>query len=180
MIFYPKEFNYSHNSILTSMKKYAIWMLIICIVPILLLFVLPALGFGEIVTNSILISVLFIIFMVMPENIDTIDKTGNAIHLKNPVRNKNSLKIDPKKLGLSIGFTFFLLYIGCMILMHFLGHDGTVTYFNSMLHGIDTSSIVKMHITFAEAFAGIIELFILGTFIGICIGGFYNILLRGK
>jgi hypothetical protein len=32
--------------------------------------------------------------------------------------------------------------------------------------------IVKMNVTLTEALAGIIEIFVLGTFIGICIGGF--------
>lgn len=164
----------------THMKKYTIWMLIISIIPILLLFILPILGLGEIANDIILIAVLLFIFMLMPKNIADIDKTDDSVHLKKSGSNINSFKIDPGKLGLSIGFTFFLLYIGCMLLMYFLGHDGTVTYFNNMLHGIDTSTIVKMHVTFTEAFAGIIEIFILGTFIGICIGGFYNILLRGR
>lgn len=162
------------------MKKYTIWMLVICIIPILLLFVLPTLGLGEIANDFILLTVLLTIFMVMPDDVDDTDRMGDAVHLKNSGRNKNSFKIDPRKLGLSIGFTFFLLYIGCMLLLYFLGHDGTITYFNNMFHGIDTSSIVKMNVTPTEAFAGIIEIFILGTFIGICIGGFYNILLRGR
>ena len=164
---------------LSSMKKDTIWMLVICIIPILLLFVLPTLGLGEIANDFILATLLLIIFMVIPENIPEKGGISESVHIKNSVRNNSSFKIDPRKLGLSIGFTFFLIYIGCMLLMHFLGHDGTVTYFNNMLHGIDTSSIVKMNVTLTEAFAGIIEIFILGTFIGICIGGFYKILLRG-
>jgi hypothetical protein len=161
------------------MKKYTLWMLIICVIPILLLFVLPTLGFGEIINDLILVTALFVIFMVMPENIDEIDET-DTVYSKNHKKKINIFRIDPRKLGISIGFTFFLLYIGCMILMYYLGHDGTVTYFNNMLHGIDISTIVKMNVTLAEAFAGIIEIFILGTFIGLCIGGFYNILLRGR
>lgn len=162
------------------MKKYTIWMLVICIIPILLLFVLPTFGFGEIANDIILISVLLTIFMVIPKDIDDMDKIDDTVHLIKSGKNKNSFKIDPRKFGLSIGFTFFLLYIVCMILMYFLGHDGTVTYFNNMLHGIDISSIVKINVTLTEAFAGIIEIFVLGTFIGICIGGFYNILLVGR
>lgn len=162
------------------MKKYTLWMLIGCIIPILLLFFLPALGFGEVVNDLILITVILIIFMVLPQDTDDIDKTTEADHLQSFRKNINSFKIDPKKLGLSIGFTFFLLYIGCMIMMYFLGHNGTITYFNNMLHGIDISTIIKMNITLGEALGGIIEIFILGTFIGICIGGFYNILLKGR
>lgn len=159
------------------MNKYMRWMVIVCLIPILLLFVLPIIGFGEIVTDLILIVVLLIVFMMMPENID---KTEDSVNLKNSERKKNSLKVDPKKLGLSIGFTFSFLYIGCIMLMYFLGHDGSVLFFNNMLHGIDTSLIVKMHVTIAEAMAGFIEVFILGTFIGFCIGGFYNLLFNGK
>lgn len=82
--------------------------------------------------------------------------------------------INVKKFGLAFGLTGALLYLGCMILMITVGHDGTVKFFNSLLHGLDVSSIVRMNIPLWEAVLGIIETFILGWLVGACIAGFYN------
>ncbi len=82
--------------------------------------------------------------------------------------------INVKKLGLAFGLTGTLLYLGCMVLMFTVGHDGTVKFFNSLLHGLDVSSIVRIEIPLWEAGIGIVETFILGWLIGACIAGFYN------
>lgn len=86
--------------------------------------------------------------------------------------------INVKKLGLAFGLTGALLYLGCMVLMLTVGHNGTVNFFNSLLHGLDVSSIVRMDIPLWEAGIGIIETFILGWLVGACIAGFYNMTLK--
>lgn len=88
--------------------------------------------------------------------------------------------INVKKFGLAFGLTGALLYLGCMILMLTVGHDGTVKFFNSILHGVDVSSIVRMDVPIWEALIGIIEIFVLGWLIGACIAGFYNASIKGK
>jgi hypothetical protein len=82
--------------------------------------------------------------------------------------------INIKKFGLAFGVTGVLLYLGCMILMLMVGHDGTVVFFNSILHGFDTSSIVRMDVPLIEAVIGIVETFVLGWLIGAAIAGIYN------
>lgn len=82
--------------------------------------------------------------------------------------------INVKKLGLAFGLTGALLYLGCIILMLTVGHSGTVKFFNSILHGLDVSTIVRMDVPLWEAGLGIIETFILGWLVGVCIAGFYN------
>lgn len=82
--------------------------------------------------------------------------------------------INVKKFGLAFGLTGALLYMGCMILMVTVGHGGTVKFFNSLLHGLDVSSIVRMDVPLWEAGIGIVETFILCWLIGACIAGFYN------
>lgn len=74
--------------------------------------------------------------------------------------------INVKKFGLAFGLTGALLYIGCIILMLLVGHPGTVKFFNSILHGLDVSSIVRMDVPLWEAGVGLIETFILGWLIG--------------
>ena len=82
--------------------------------------------------------------------------------------------LNIKKLGFSLGLTGALLYLGCMIVMATVGRDGTIAFFNSLLHGLDTSSIIRMDIPLTEALLGIAQSFILGWLVGACIGAFYN------
>ena len=82
--------------------------------------------------------------------------------------------INVKKFGLATGLTGALLYLGCAIVMATVGHDGTVKFFNSLLHGLDVSTIVRMNVPLWEAGVGIVETFVLGWLVGACIAGFYN------
>lgn len=82
--------------------------------------------------------------------------------------------INAKKFGLAVGLTMALLYLGCAVVMATVGHDGTVKFFNSLLHGLDVSTIVRMNVSLGEATVGIIETFVLGWLVGACIAAFYN------
>jgi hypothetical protein len=87
-------------------------------------------------------------------------------------------KLNVKKLGLAIGVTGALLYLICMVVMFTMGHDGTILFFNSLLHGLDVSSVMRMEMPLWEAGIGIVETFILGWFIGACIAVFYNATMK--
>jgi len=87
--------------------------------------------------------------------------------------------INIKKFGLAFGCTGAILYLGCMSLMLTVGHEGTVSFFNSLLHGLDVSSIIRMEVPLWEAAIGIVETFVLGWLIGACIAGFYNASIKG-
>lgn len=82
--------------------------------------------------------------------------------------------INAKKFGLAVGLSMALLYLGCAVVMATVGHDGTVKFFNSLLHGLDVSTIVRMNVSLGEAAIGIIETFVLGWLVGACIAAFYN------
>ena len=88
--------------------------------------------------------------------------------------------IDVKKFGLAVGLTGALLYLGCAVVMATVGYDGTVKFFNSLLHGLDVSSIVRTNVPLWEAGVGIIETFILGWLIGACIAAIYNSTMKSK
>ncbi|MFD2823653.1 DUF5676 family membrane protein [Lacinutrix iliipiscaria] len=79
-----------------------------------------------------------------------------------------------KKLGFATGLTGALLYLGCMLVMLTVGQDGTVKFFNSLIHGLDVTSVVRMEIPLWEAGIGTVQTFILGWLIGACIGALYN------
>lgn len=89
-------------------------------------------------------------------------------------------RLNVKKLGFSFGLTGALIYLGCMIVMSTAGKEGTINFFNSLLHGLDTTYILRMDIPLWEAGLGIIQTFILGWLIGACIAAFYNIQIQIK
>ena len=59
-----------------------------------------------------------------------------------------------------------------------VGHNGSVKFFNSLLHGLDVTTIVRMNVPIWEAVVGLVETFILGWLIGTCIAGFYNAAIK--
>lgn len=83
--------------------------------------------------------------------------------------------LNVKRLGLAFGTAGAILYAGCMVLMLTLGHDGTVTFFNSILHGFDTSAVVRMEVPLWEACLGVIETFVIGWLIGALVAAVYNL-----
>jgi hypothetical protein len=83
--------------------------------------------------------------------------------------------IHIKRFGLAFGLTGAILYLGCIILMATVGQSGTVYFFNNLLHGLDTSSIIRMNVPFWEALLGIVEIFILGWLTGAVIASLYNV-----
>lgn len=83
--------------------------------------------------------------------------------------------INIKRFGLAFGLTGAVLYLGCVILMVTVGHEGSVKFFNSIIHGLDTSTFIRMQVPWWEALIGLVETFILGWLVGACIACFYNI-----
>ena len=89
-------------------------------------------------------------------------------------------KIKVKKMGLACGLTGALLYISCIILMLTVGQKGTVLFFNNLLHGLDTSTIIKMNVSFVDSLTGFLQTFILFWLIGASISAFYNAQIKSK
>lgn len=88
--------------------------------------------------------------------------------------------INVKKFGFAVGSTGALLYFGCMLVMFTVGPGGTAKFFNSLLHGLDVSSIIRMDMPIWEALIGLVETFILGWLIGACIAAVYNVAVGNK
>ena len=88
------------------------------------------------------------------------------------------VQIHVKRFGFACGITGVILYLGCILLMATVGKDGTIMFFNSLLHGIDVSSVIKMDIPVTEALMGIAQTFILGWLIGACMAAFYNVTMK--
>ena len=88
--------------------------------------------------------------------------------------------INIRKFGLAFGLTGALLYFGCAVVMLTLGHDSTVKFFNTLLHGLNVSSIIRMNISLVEELLGLVQTFILSWLIGACIAMIYNVSLNKK
>lgn len=83
--------------------------------------------------------------------------------------------MNVKRAGLAFGFTGALLYVGCALLMMMAGSAGTVKLFNSLLHGLDVSSIVRIGVPLMESLLGLVGTFLLGWLVGSSIAWIYNI-----
>ena len=88
--------------------------------------------------------------------------------------------LNIRKFGLAVGVTWALLYLGCGLLMLTIGKDGIVLFFNSLLHGLDTTSIIRMDAPIHEFFIGLVESFVLGWLVGASIACVYNFSLNKK
>ena len=83
-------------------------------------------------------------------------------------------KLNVKKLGFALGLTGAIIYLGCVLVMATAGKEGSILFFNSLLHGLDVTTIMRMNVSVLEALLGIIQTFILGFIVGAFIAAFYN------
>jgi hypothetical protein len=58
--------------------------------------------------------------------------------------------------------------------MFAVGKQGTIVFFNALLHGIDVTTIIRNDMPLWEMVLGIVEMFILGWLIGATIASIYN------
>ncbi|MDE3741090.1 DUF5676 family membrane protein [Maribacter polysaccharolyticus] len=89
-------------------------------------------------------------------------------------------RINIKKFGFAMGLTGALLYSGCMIVLATAGQEGSIKFFNSLLHGLDTTNIIRMDVPIWEALIGIVQTFIIAWLTGALIAAFYNAQLKLK
>ena len=82
--------------------------------------------------------------------------------------------INIKRFGFAFGTTFTFLYLGCVFVMATTGKEVAIRFFNSILHGLDVTSIIRMNMPMREMIIGTIEIFILGWFTGATIASIYN------
>ena len=89
-------------------------------------------------------------------------------------------EIEIKIFGLAVGSAFAIFYLGCVLLMATVGREGTIFFFNSLFHGIDVTTVIRMEVPLWEILLGIIETFLLGWFLGARTASVYNFSLQKK
>tara|TARA_R110002126_G_scaffold286055_1_gene437440 strand:- start:4005 stop:4280 length:276 start_codon:yes stop_codon:yes gene_type:complete len=89
-------------------------------------------------------------------------------------------RLNVKKFGFAMGLTGAIIYAGCMIVLATAGQEGSITFFNSLLHGLDTTSIIRIDVPIWEALIGIVQTFIIAWLTGALIAAFYNVQLKRR
>lgn len=77
-------------------------------------------------------------------------------------------------MGLAFALTGVVFYIGCILTMATVARDQSITFFNSLLHGLDVTPVLRESVPPGEAILGIISTFVLGWLAGALIAGVYN------
>ena len=88
----------------------------------------------------------------------------------------NRLKV--KNLGLAFGVAFAVFYLACIAIMAIFGQEITVFVFNSLMHGLDTTTIIRMEIPILDSVIGLVLTFVLGWIMGALIAVTYNFLSK--
>lgn len=87
-------------------------------------------------------------------------------------------RIDVGRFGLAWGATAALLYVGCIFVTAVAGKEGSIFFFNSIMHGVDIEPILRMDMPAWEMLVGVVEIFILAWLTGAAIAAVYNLSLR--
>ncbi len=82
--------------------------------------------------------------------------------------------INASRLGFASGITGVILYIGCILIMWIGGQSAITWLFNSIIHGVDVSSVVMMNVPILQSVVGLLITFCLGWMVGYLIGTIYN------
>lgn len=82
--------------------------------------------------------------------------------------------LNVQRFSLAVGVASAFLYVSCVAAMAVLGKDATISFFNSLLHGLDVRLIIRMDVPLRQAVMGVIETFILGWLFGAVIALVYN------
>ena len=83
-------------------------------------------------------------------------------------------QLSAYRLGYSVGLLFSFLYAASMIIVMSGPRQVTISFFNSIFHGIDVTSIMRWEMPWWEMIIGILEVFIIGCLCGAALAIFYN------
>ena len=89
-------------------------------------------------------------------------------------------KLSPLPLGVAFGAAGAVFYIGCMIFMATATGDAVAWISNSVLHGVDVTSVMRESIPFGQSLFGILLTFIGGFAFGALSASIYNVFVRAR
>jgi hypothetical protein len=84
-------------------------------------------------------------------------------------------RINVKAIGFAVALTVALVYAACIVVMAVAGPQTSISFFNSLMHGIDGSFIIrKTPMPVLETLMGIAEWFVIGWLMGASVAAIYN------
>jgi hypothetical protein len=165
------------------MRRDALWLLMATALPLFLIFLLPVFG---VLGQTLLLTLIIIFFAFHFLFLSFHPCSERLMHYYKMLKRtqaegvRTMMALDIKKYGLAWGSACAILYLGCVIVMAVAGREGTVFLFNSLLHGLDVSPVIRMSMPVSEMVTGLIEIFIVGWLFGATIASIYNYCLKGK
>ena len=79
------------------------------------------------------------------------------------------------RFGFALAMGSALYYVGCVFVMMTVPKDVAIRFFNSIMHGVDVTPIMRWDMPWWEMVVGVLEIFILGWLFGAIIAVFYNL-----
>lgn len=79
------------------------------------------------------------------------------------------------RFGFALAMGSALSYIGCVFVMMTVPQDVAIRFFNSIMHGVDVTPIMRWDMPWWEMVVGVLEIFMLGWLFGAIIALFYNV-----
>lgn len=83
-------------------------------------------------------------------------------------------RLNVFRTSFAFGTTLTILYAACMFVMETVPRDVVVRFFNSIIHGIDFTLIMRWDMPWSEAVVGVSETFIVGWLVGAVYAWLYN------
>ncbi len=89
-------------------------------------------------------------------------------------------KLSIPRFGFAIAVASALSYLGCVFVMMTVPQNVAIRFFNSLMHGVDVTTIMRWDMPWWETILGVIEIFVLGWLFGAIIAGCYNCCARSE
>jgi hypothetical protein len=84
--------------------------------------------------------------------------------------------LNPKHVGATLAATLSILYAACALLITVVSKEATATFYNSLVHTIDVSTVLGDAPTVGEFLLGFLSIAVIGWLIGSTFATIYNIL----
>ena len=92
----------------------------------------------------------------------------------NPTTETIMQSLDIRRFGFALAVASAVSYLGCVLVMLTAPHETAVQFFNSLMHGVDVTTIMRWDMPWWETILGVIEIFVLGWLFGALIACCYN------
>ena len=84
--------------------------------------------------------------------------------------------LNPRHIGATLAATLSILYIACTLLIAIVPKEKAVSFYNSLIHTIDVSTILGDAPTIGDFFLGLLSIAAIGWLIGATFAAIYNLL----